>query len=232
MNIPDLLTAFTIGLVGSAHCFSMCGGVASMLSSQTKNHPISTPLFYNLGRIISYSVMGALVGGALAVIATLSDLKYLAATVRLISGVFLILLAFYIAQWWNGLASIEKLGHKIWRRLQPYASSMLPIKSPMGALPFGMLWGWLPCGLVYSSLSWAATSGNWLSGASIMFAFGLGTLPAMIFVGVAAKKVQSLRSSSIFKNIAGVLILAYAVFIIITTLMMLINMGGGMHHHH
>ncbi|ELR64510.1 Putative membrane copper tolerance protein [Photobacterium marinum] len=212
MNI-DLYAAFMIGLMGAGHCLGMCGGVAAALTlgMPGQQHSGRWPyLFcYNAGRLVSYSVAGAIIGGAFAGIASLSGYSSALISLRLFAAIMMILLALYIGQWWLGITKIEQAGQFLWRYISPTAKSFLPLKSPFAALPFGILWGWLPCGLVYSTLSWAAASGSAISGAGVMFAFGLGTLPAMILVGSMAQQLQNLLKSLYFKRASALMLLAY-----------------------
>ncbi|WP_038174742.1 sulfite exporter TauE/SafE family protein [Vibrio pacinii] len=209
---PDWVGAFLIGLVGAGHCMGMCGGIASMLTMGQKHPSKLTPLFYNLGRLTSYAVIGALVGGAVSTLTEIGHLNDVLAWLRLAAALFMILLAGYIGRWWQGLLHIEKLGQSLWRVISPAGKSLLPLRSPIHALPFGFIWGWLPCGLVYSMLTWSAVSGSALNGALVMLAFGLGTLPAMLLVGHAATSLHKLQSSYTFRHIVAVIILLYGVY--------------------
>ena len=150
---PDWLGAFLIGIIGAGHCMGMCGGIASLLSSNAPSQSVLVPIFYNLGRLISYGVIGAIVGGAISTVAEFSQVNQSLTWLRLIAALFMILLACYIGKWWHGLVYIERLGQKLWKRIAPAGQSLLPLKSPLYALPFGLVWGWLPCGLVYSTLT-------------------------------------------------------------------------------
>lgn len=214
MNV-DFYAAFLIGLMGAGHCLGMCGGVAAAVTlgmpgdQQSRRWPY---LFcYNAGRLFSYMVAGAIIGGAFAGMANYSGYTSSLVALRLVAAFMMILLALYIGQWWQGVSRIERLGQGLWRQLAPKAQSLLPLKSPFAALPFGALWGWLPCGLVYSTLSWAAVSGGAFSGASVMFAFGLGTLPAMIAVGGMAQQLQKWLKNHYVKRASALLLLAYGV---------------------
>ncbi|MFC5077624.1 hypothetical protein VTH8203_03746 [Vibrio thalassae] len=209
----DLIGAFTIGLLGAGHCMGMCGGIASLLSIGQSNKT-STALIvnYNLGRLISYALIGSVVGGTIAGIASLSQFNHALAILRIIAACFMILLAFYVGRWWNGLLIVEKLGQALWKRISPFANQLLPLRHSSYAIPFGFLWGWLPCGLVYSTLTWAAVSGSALGGAATMLAFGLGTLPAMLLVGTSATKLKNLQNSLTFRNIAAISILVYGLY--------------------
>ncbi|MCG9660957.1 cytochrome biogenesis protein [Vibrio mediterranei] len=209
----DLLGAFTIGLLGAGHCMGMCGGIASLLSiGQPNKTPTTLIVNYNLGRLISYALIGSVVGGTIAGIASLSQFNHALAILRIIAAAFMVLLAFYVGRWWNGLLIVEKLGQSLWKRISPFANQLLPLKHSSYAIPFGFLWGWLPCGLVYSTLTWAAVSGSALGGGATMLAFGLGTLPAMLLVGTSATKLKNLQNSLIFRNVAAISILVYGLY--------------------
>ena len=205
----DLFSAFIIGLLGSGHCIAMCGGITTMLTSalptatkhtlqqipvnnQTINNHKSNKshlvICYNLGRIFSYSLIGAIVGftGAIAT----KNIGMPLAGLRMLSAIFLILLGLYIGQWLMWLTRVEAIGKKLWQYISPLASKAIPVDSPTKALTLGAIWGWLPCGLVYSTLTWALASGSWLTGASIMFFFGLGTLPALLTLSLGFVSIK------------------------------------------
>lgn len=208
---PDFIGALMIGLFGSGHCMGMCGGIASLLSmgtQKTRTSPL-IPLFYNLGRLASYALIGAIVGGAISGLTELSGLTQSLAWLRLLTAMFMILVALYIAKWWQGLLAIEKLGQHIWKFIAPSGKRLLPLKSSLHALPFGFIWGWLPCGLVYSALTWSAVSGSAETGGMIMLAFGAGTLPSMLAVSYGASYFQKLQKSLIFRNISALILIGY-----------------------
>ena len=213
MNI-DLVGAFFVGVMGAAHCIGMCGGISAVISmnSTNKRHPRwQFILLYNIGRIISYSLFGYIIGGLFVSIALASESYSALVVLRVLAGVLMCLLACYIANWWKGLVYIEVIGKRLWQLISPLTKPLLPLKTPLHAIPFGFLWGWLPCGLVYSTLSWAAVSGSANNGALIMMAFGLGTLPAMFLVGLGAQIFKSWLNHKITKNISGLLLLAYGI---------------------
>ncbi|UPQ86771.1 sulfite exporter TauE/SafE family protein [Vibrio sinaloensis] len=209
---PDWIGAFLIGLVGAGHCMGMCGGIASMLSMGQAKPSTLTPLFYNLGRLASYTLFGAIIGGTISTISQVSHVNDVLIWLRLAAAAFMIMLACYIGRWWQGLLYVEKLGQSLWRFISPAAKSLLPLRSPIYAIPFGFVWGWLPCGLVYSTLTWAAVSGSAVNGALVMLAFGLGTLPAMLLVGHTATLLNKLQSSNTFRHIVAVTILTYGLY--------------------
>lgn len=211
---PDWLAAFLIGLLGSGHCMGMCGGIASLMNLGQANNKKAwfIPVFYNLGRLLTYMLAGAVIGGSVASVATYSGFNSSLSWLRLISAIFMLLLALYIGQWWQGLLAIEKAGQHIWRYVSPFGQKLLPLKHPLYAIPFGFIWGWLPCGLVYSMLTWSAAAGTSLDGAFVMLAFGFGTLPAMLLVGVGTSQFKSLVKRPIFKQIGAILLMIYALF--------------------
>ncbi|PSV57176.1 sulfite exporter TauE/SafE family protein [Photobacterium sp. GB-3] len=212
----DFYAAFLIGLMGAGHCIGMCGGVAAAITigmpENTKNSKRWIYLLnYNFGRLVAYTVAGAIIGAMLASIATINGSNSPLIFMRFLAAIMMIVLALYIGQWWFGLNKIERVGQVVWRYISPLASSFLPLKSPIKALPFGFLWGWLPCGLVYSTLTWAAVSGSALNGAIVMLAFGLGTLPAMLAVGGFATQLKICLKNLYFRRVSALLLMVYGI---------------------
>ncbi|NLS12574.1 sulfite exporter TauE/SafE family protein [Vibrio sp. SM6] len=222
----DVIAALMMGLVGSGHCIGMCGGIASMLSMGSHGPtPKRVIIYYNVGRIISYALFGALVGGALASLTALSDLNQPLAWLRLVAAILMIAMGLYVGRWWFGLLKLERLGQSLWRRISPAAKPLLPLRQPLHALPLGFIWGWLPCGLVYSALSWAAVAGNASLGAATMAAFGLGTLPAMFAIGMSGSVIQRILKSVIFRHICAFFLVGYGVYIGYGALRMMTLLG-------
>ncbi|WP_353958843.1 sulfite exporter TauE/SafE family protein [Vibrio tapetis] len=210
----DWIAALMVGFLGAGHCMGMCGGIASAMSlgSNSSNRTTFITLCYNLGRLLTYCIAGALIGGTVSSIAEVADYNHAFVYLRLLAAIFMILLALYLGKWWFGLLFIEKMGQHLWKHLSPLGNKLLPLQSPWHAIPFGMVWGWLPCGLVYSMLTWSAVAGDAVSGAMIMLAFGLGTLPSMVMIGFGATKIQSLQRSPTFRQIGALLLLAYGIY--------------------
>ncbi|HBV75715.1 MULTISPECIES: sulfite exporter TauE/SafE family protein [Vibrio] len=210
----DWFAAFLIGLLGAGHCMGMCGGIASLMNigEMSSKRLWLNPILYNVGRIISYTLIGGIVGSTISTIAEYSGVNAPLNWLRLISSIFMIILALYIGQWWAGLLYIEKTGQHIWKYISPLGKKLLPIKHPFYAIPFGFIWGWLPCGLVYSMLTWSAASGGAPQGALIMFSFGLGTLPLMLSIGLSTTKLNQWIKSILFRRIGATLLLFYALF--------------------
>ncbi|WP_286261809.1 sulfite exporter TauE/SafE family protein [Thalassotalea atypica] len=213
MNI-DFFSAFIIGLLGSGHCIGMCGGITSMLTSampQNKRKPSAILVFsYNIGRILSYTLIGAIAGftGSLAI----HSLGFPLTILRVLAALFLILLGLYMGQWAMILSKLETLGKHLWKHISPLSRKLIPVTTPSKALLLGTLWGWLPCGLVYSTLTWSLASGNALNGASIMFAFGLGTLPALVTLSFGFFSIGKLVKDIRFRQFIGLSLICYGIY--------------------
>jgi sulfite exporter TauE/SafE len=209
----DFLSAFIVGLLGGGHCIGMCGGITSMLTSaipQSANNRFGLIGYYNLGRILSYSVLGFIVGltGSLAAKSIGMPLMYL----RIVAAVFLILLGLYLGQWLLWLTYIEKLGKGLWQKISPLANKFIPVQSKKQALALGALWGWLPCGLIYSTLTWALASADAINGALIMLFFGLGTLPALLTMSFGVIKLKQLLINTLFRKSMAFLLICYGFY--------------------
>lgn len=208
--------AFIIGLLGSTHCLGMCGGISASLSMALpvgKGYRLRQTLMlfaFNGGRIGSYVIIATLIAW-LSVSAT-SSWSALGPVLRTLAGVLLILMGLSMGQWWYGIRHVERIGGPVWRRLQPLTRKLLPVRNPLQALLLGSLWGWLPCGLVYSTLGWAALQPTTATAAGTMLFFGLGTLPSMMGTGFAATWLQGLRTNRRFRQIAGGLMVAFGVW--------------------
>jgi len=214
MTDITLLSAFLMGLAGGVHCIGMCGGIASAFTfaiPKDGSHGIYI-LAYNCGRILSYSVAGAITGylGSIASTSIHTSLPIL----TLISATFLILLALYISDWYKGLAYFERIGAHLWRKIQPLSKKLLPFKHPGYALAYGMVWGWLPCGLVYAALTWSLASGSTINGALFMLMFGLGTFPALIATSFGATFLIPLLQHKITRNVIAISLLSFAIVLI------------------
>jgi hypothetical protein len=185
----SLVAAFLTGLLGGAHCVGMCGGIVTAMSFQAQHkQPFSFHLAYSAGRIASYVAAGAL-AGLVGAAAFLSDTLY-----PLQTGLYVLAQA---VLW------LEKAGGGLWRRVQPLLGRIMPIRNHGQALLAGMLWGWLPCGLVYSVLVSALAAGSPGKGALFLLAFGLGTLPNLLLMGWAAESLRGLVRQPWLRKVAG-----------------------------
>jgi len=212
---PLYTSAFLMGLIGSGHCIAMCGGIASSLQLASDKRKAFTYSFaYNTGRALSYMVAGALVAGISSQFARQNTSFSLA--LSFIAAIFMLLVGVYIMRLGPTLQWLEKIGKTlVWQHIVKLNKYLMPINSPFKALGYGALWGWLPCGLVYSALTWAMTSPSALDGALVMLCFALGTFPAMITLGVTAQKLNSIINHPWTRIVLGSVIIWYGIYLLI-----------------
>jgi len=236
-NELTLLAAFGIGLVGSGHCLGMCGGIAGALGMSARQASTGAAgaaaytLLFNLGRVGSYTTIGAIAGWLGGSFGSNLDLPGWSAVARGLTGLVMVAIGLQLAMGWRLLAFVERSGARVWARLAPIARRLMPARRPVDALLLGMLWGWLPCGLVYSVLLMALVAGDPLVSAMLMAAFGIGTLPSMTATGMASSRLN-LASRPGLRRATGVLMIIFGIW---TAAWPLSHMGGGGdggHHHH
>ncbi|SIR84706.1 hypothetical protein SAMN05878276_0568 [Aquipseudomonas alcaligenes] len=210
--VAPLLSALILGLLGGGHCLGMCGGLMGALTlaipPEQRARRLRLLLAYNLGRILSYATAGLLIGLAGWAVAS----SPAAMALRVLAGLLLIAMGLYLAGWWSGLTRIEALGRHLWRHLQPVASRLMPVSSLPRALLLGAVWGWLPCGLVYSTLLWASSQGSPGESALLMLAFGLGTWPVLLATGMAAERLTALLRQRGVRVAGGLLVILFGIW--------------------
>nr|WP_175626001.1 MULTISPECIES: sulfite exporter TauE/SafE family protein [Oxalobacteraceae] len=235
MTAVALIPIFMLGLLGSLHCIGMCGGIVSAFSAATgpaKPRPtrpfpavvVTIPtvryqaltaathvLAYNAGRIGSYAVAGAIVGGLAGGVHSLINISAIQVAGYWLANLMLVALGLYLMDAWHGLTRLEAWGQILWSRLRPLIQPLLPMDSMGKAFALGGIWGWLPCGMVYSVLLTAMFSGSALSGASVMLAFGLGTLPALLGLGMLGSRLCVLAQQRSVRIACGLIVLAFGV---------------------
>ncbi len=210
----SLASLFLIGWLGGVHCVGMCGGIVTALSFSSPNGRAQWPILlgYNAGRLISYTLAGALAGLVGASTLLLNDFFPVSRVLFGLANVMLVLLGLYLAGLSQAVLWLERLGGRLWRTLQPRLKGVLPVRHPGQAVVAGLLWGWLPCGLVYSVLISALASGSAGRGAMSMLAFGLGTLPNLLAMGWFAKHLQAWRRQKVVRMGAGLLVMSYGLW--------------------
>ena len=206
----EAAAAFAAGLLGGVHCAGMCGGMSAALSAASRGPALARIAAFNAGRIGSYAAAGMLAGSVGGIAAVAVPLHAAQAALLLLSAVFMVLLGLYVAGWSAWLMRVERAGGSLWRRLSPLLARLFPLDTHAKALAAGALWGWIPCGLVYSMLVLALASGGAGRGALVMAAFGLGTLPALLAAGMAAQRVLEWRRHAGVRRAAGLAIIAAA----------------------
>lgn len=219
------LTAFVVGLLGGVHCIGMCGGIVGALTFGLPERQrarigalLPYQLAYNLGRVVSYVAAGAIMGGLGMLIAEFMPVYYAQRVLLAVAGIFMIMLGLYLSGWWLVLNRLESAGSRLWRLIEPISRRLLPVRTPGQALLVGMIWGWIPCGLVYSMLVTAVSAGSALQGAAVMLAFALGTLPTLMSIGLLAGVAARLSRSPAVRGVAGALVMLFGVLTIVRAL--------------
>ena len=218
----EYLAAFVVGLLGGVHCLGMCGGIVSALTfslppAQRNRFSNLLPLLlaYNSGRIGGYAIAGSLAGGLGAAFLNLGGLETLRHGLQVFAALFMVALGLYLAGIWQGVAKVENAGRVLWRHIEPFGRRFMPVDSALKALPLGFVWGWLPCGLVYSVLIWALSAGSMTKGALLMLAFGLGTLPNLLLMGAAAARLAKFTRNKTVRQAAGLLVVALGLLLLL-----------------
>ena len=204
----SVFSAFLIGLLGGTHCVGMCGGIVGALSLQL---PGQVPQWrfhfaYNIGRIACYTLVGVIAGTVGAGGGLFSDILPVSRILYWIANLLLVALGLYLAGLSSFVLHLEGAGNAVWRRLQPYSRKLLPLTKVSQALVLGGLWGWVPCGLVYSMLITAMASGSAFNGGAVMLAFGIGTLPNLLAMGYFARQLKNVMQHKGVRIIAGLVV--------------------------
>ena len=222
------VSAFIVGLMGGVHCAGMCGGIVSALGANTAaqlpghvavvrwqrtglSSVVRLQSAYNLGRLFAYSGIGLLAGGLGATTLMFDRLLPVQHAMYLLANGMMIALGLYLAGIWAGVARIERYGLWLWRPLQPFIRRFLPADTFPKGLMLGALWGFVPCGMVYSMVVTAMVSGSAQAGAGVMLAFGLGTLPNLLALGVAASYGRQWLKARWVRVVAGLVVVAFGV---------------------
>ena len=213
-----LVSAFLLGLFSTVHCIGMCGGIIGALSlslpAEIRNQKPRLLLFvatYNIGRILSYALAGFIAGALGTGILASTGFNQGHIFLQYIGVGLMVAIGLYLGGWLPQLSLVEKMGIPVWRKLEPIGRKLIPVASLPKALAYGLIWGWLPCGLVYFVLIWALTAGDAIRGAMIMLAFGAGTLPTLLTAGFMTSWVTRFARNPTARKVVGLLIVAMAI---------------------
>jgi hypothetical protein len=219
---PDASTlslgaALLAGLAASGHCIGMCGGIAGALAMRSRESSTGTRVgyafAYNLSRVASYAIAGALAGLLGRTLLKAVNVAPLSLAFRVFAGLIMLAAAGKLLFGWRLLDPIEAAGSGLWRRIAPWAGRQGRTGGLGGAVGLGLAWGWLPCGMTYSMLLLAATTASAATGAAVMLAFGLGTLPSMVTATVAFDRIaRGLSQRASLRRIAGALLLGFGLW--------------------
>lgn len=230
MNTVAMGSALLAGLLSSGHCFGMCGGIVGAFSIGSAGNGRGTQrlsglVAYNGGRIVTYAALGALAGALGATVGEYLPPEVARRGGRLLAALFLVGLGLFLAGRPQLLQPIEKMGARLWRRIEPLSRRLLKARGSGHALALGTIWGFLPCGLVYSMLAMASLAGGAVDGALVMLGFGVGTLPALLAAGLAAGRLRELARSTVLRRTAAVACIALGAWLAFTA------MTGASRHH-
>ncbi len=220
-----LPAAFVAGFFGSAHCIGMCGAIVVLFEQQAGiaagwQHRLG----YNVGRLGFYALLGTIAGAGGAVITKVTGVNTGLIVLRLIAGALVIAIGLNLLFSWSATRFLEQAGAGLWRRLSPLARHVLPVSSLPRAFAAGLIWGALPCGLVYSAVALAATAGSPAAGVATMAAFWAGTAPAMLLAGASAARMRGLQSNRLFRVLAGVTMLVIGALALMPARMLVATM--------
>ena len=209
-----MVSVFSAGLLSGVHCVGMCGGIVGAVSMRL---PRGRRLWlyhltYNGGRLLSYATAGVIVGALGKSSLILKGVLPVQQSLFALSSIMLIAMGLYLAGIWQGVRHIENVGGALWKRIQPYSRGLLPVNSLPRAFGLGVLWGWLPCGLVYTILLSALAMGDAMRGGLVMLAFGLGTLPNLLAVGLFYSSVKKFAQLRPVRLSAGLLVAGFGVY--------------------
>ena len=209
-----------VGILGGTHCAGMCGGIVSAITmglpntiQNNSNKLTFYLLLYNFGRLLSYMLAGLLIASLSIGLSSFTDTIYIRKIFTIIAATMMILLGFYLSGWWpKAINSIEKIGFFIWNFIKPLAQKFIPIKTPGQALMAGFLWGWLPCGLVYTALIWASTADSIIQGGLVMASFGIGTLPMLLGIGFFSSSIIQFIQKQWLRTSVGLLMMSFGIY--------------------
>ncbi|MCR9172748.1 MAG: sulfite exporter TauE/SafE family protein [bacterium] len=205
-----VITGFILGLSSSLHCIGMCGPIAMALPLNRKSNGtiLSGALQYNLGRTITYAILGVIAGSIGLTVHTFGFLQL----ASIFSGIFLILFA------WRKLLSRVSFLHApnffFSTKLNSLLGKIVRSNSPGKLWLFGALNGLFPCGMVYAALLNSILAGSPMHSSMAMIAFGLGTLPAMLFVSFAIGKISKERQQTFRRALPYILSLVGVIVIL------------------
>lgn len=201
--------AFAAGLAGAAHCLAMCGAISVALSRASPPRA-GFVVARQLGRVVSYTLAGAAMGGLGQTLLFVGQSGTLRLALQVMFALSWLWLAARLLKPNLRLPWASDLGGRLWSKLQPVTRAFLPATTRARAFALGALWGFMPCGLSYAMLMIAATQGDAVGGAAIMAAFGIASTFALGALDLGARRVDQVRISPWLRGFAAACALALA----------------------
>lgn len=233
MNLELLLpVALLAGFFGGGHCLGMCGPIVVMFESAggVNGMSLANRLGYNAGRGIFYAALGTAAGAAGTILTRVAGIESGLSLLRMAAAALVVVLGINLLFNVQLLRLLESGGGILWRKLSPLARHVLPMTSLPRAIATGILWGALPCGLVYSAVAMAATTGSGPAGALVMLVFWLGTLPALLFAGASAKQLNRWAKRPLLRRVTGATLIAVGLFALAMPYLHMNGHGGANAH--
>ncbi|GAV19271.1 hypothetical protein MMIC_P0204 [Mariprofundus micogutta] len=228
--METILIAFSVGFLGSMHCIGMCGGLVSALSMTRPRVWWSGLSAYQFGRIITYSILGLISGWIGTSLKQIGGFDQVQFVLTLLAGLIMITFGLNLAGWMaDPLSRISTRaigGLGLVRRIKSAASK----STPVSWFGIGLANGLLPCGLVYAAIGLSIASGGIAEAGLSMFAFGLGTIPAMM-VAPALVRILAAKRRGLVMKVLGIIVIVLGLFTMIrgTGLMHLLHGSGAGH---
>lgn len=209
-----IVTALFAGFFGSTHCIGMCGAIVVLIEGQSAEQQRTIwirRISYNFGRLCFYSLLGGVAALSGAVLTKSLGISAGLTALRLLAALLVIAIGLNLVFDLRVTRFLETTGAGLWRSVSRFTRYVLPATSVPRALGAGFIWGALPCGLVYSAVALASTAGSIGQGALVMFAFWLGTLPALLAIGASAERIAAWRTQVWLRRTAGVIVIVLGV---------------------
>ena len=223
MAASALIGACLVGLLGGVHCLAMCGGFMAAISvrdagaSGNETVPllparviVRRQLEYHAGRIGTYVILGAAFGAAGAAALRAADFVPIQRGLYVAANAFLLLLAASLVTRSLALEGLQRIGVRAFGAALPVLRPLLQRPGALGRAGLGVVWGFVPCALVYSMLPLALFSGSAWEGAAVMLAFGLGTLPNLLGANLVFARLRPLIARPVWRAAAAALIAGFA----------------------
>ena len=222
MALSVLISAWLVGALGGLHCLSMCGGFVAAITARDQRVGGVSPLLprkaivhqqmgYHAGRIFTYTLLGAAFGAGGAALLKAADLLTLQRAMYVFANALLLVLGVRLALNTQGHGWLQRAGARIFGAVLPVVRPLLQQPGTRARMALGLLWGLVPCALIYSVLPLAMFAGGSWQGATVMLAFGLGTLPNLAAAGLFFERTKLLFERGTLRLAAGALLTAFAV---------------------